>query len=315
MEHGKKIITVGLAPAWDVQCRGQGLDWGRHANIDEQDIRAAGKALNVSYALAWLGRSSVAAGLWGRADYEPMQAAVQRLGSVRVAMTAVVGHTRHNVTVLDTRNGREMHLRLPSALASAETLDRLDADLKKLVGAGDTCIFAGSMPAGDLLDRGVAVVHGCRAAGARIVLDTHGPALHRLVDAGSLGLIAPNVEELAGLLGREIEDAPGALAAAGGTLLDRVELVLISRGAKGAVLVTASGAWEGRNDTQGHIVSTVGCGDYLLAGFLAGLDAAGEPPAALAAGLKVAAARAWGWTKTKTWPEAERMIKTVVAPV
>jgi len=212
-------------------------------------------------------------------------------------MTPVDGHTRRNVTVVDTQNGREMHLRLPSGLASAETLGRLDADLKKLVFAGDTCVFAGAMPAGDLLDRVAAVVQGCGAAGARIVLDTHGPAFRRLVDAGSLGLIAPNVEELAGLLDREIEDTPGALAAAGRTLLARVELVLISRGAKGAVLVTASGAWEGRNETQGRIVSTVGCGDYLLTG------------------LKVAVARAWGWTQTKTWPEAERMIKTVVAPL
>jgi len=315
VESNNRIITVGLAPAWDVQCRGQGLDWGCHANIDEQDVRAAGKALNVSYALAWLGRPSVAAGLWGREDYEPMQAAVQRLGFVQVAMTAVDGHTRHNVTLLDTRNRREMHLRLLSGLASAETLGRLDADLKKLVGAGDTCVFAGSMPGGDLLDRVVAVVQGCGAAGARIVLDTHGPALKRLVDAGSLDLIAPNVEELAGLLDREIEDTPGALAAAGRTLLDRVEFVLISRGAKGAVLVTASGAWEGCNETQGHVVSTVGCGDYLLAGFLAGLDTAADPAAALETGLKVAAARAWGWTETKTWPEANRMIKTVVAPL
>ena len=70
VEHGKKIITVGLAPAWDIQCRGQGLDWGCHAQIDEQDVRPAGKALNVSRALAWLGRSSVAAGLWGREDPE-----------------------------------------------------------------------------------------------------------------------------------------------------------------------------------------------------------------------------------------------------
>jgi len=310
-----RIITVGLAPAWDIRCRGRGLDWGCHANIDDQDIRPAGKALNVSRALAWLGRPSIAAGLWGRADYEPMQTAVQGLGVVQVAMTAVEGHTRRNVTVVDTLQRREMHLRLPSALASAEALERLDADLQKLVGAGDTCVFAGAMPAGELLDPVVALVEAVRVAGARVVVDTHGPALKRLVEAGLLWLIAPNVEELAGLLGREIEDTPAALAAAGRTLLDRVELVLVSRGAKGAVVVTASGAWEGRSETQGQVASTVGCGDYLLAGFLAGLDATADPSVALEMGLKVAAARAWGGTETKTWPEANRMIKTVVAPV
>jgi len=307
VERANRIITVGLAPAWDLRCRGRGLDWGCHANIDDQDIRPAGKALNVSRALAWLGRRSIAAGLWGRedygpmqrrADYEPMQTAVQGLGVVQVAMTAVEGHTRRNVTVVDTLQGREMHLRLP-----------------RLVGAGDTCIFAGAMPADGLLDPAIALVEHTRAAGARIAVDTHGRALKRLVDAGSLWLIAPNVEELAGLLGREIEDTPEGVAVAGRTLLDRVELVLVSRGAKGAVVVTASGTWEGRNETQGQAASTVGCGDYLLAGFLAGLDATTDPPAALETGLKVAAARAWGWTETKTWPEANRMIETVVAPL
>jgi len=315
VERANRIITVGLAPAWDLRCRGRGLDWGCHANIDDQDIRPAGKALNVSRALAWLGRRSIAAGLWGREDYGPMQTAVQRLEFVQVAMTAVEGHTRRNVTVVDTRDQREMHLRLPSALASAEALEKLDADLKTLVGAGDTCIFAGAMPADGLLDPAIALVEHTRAAGARIAVDTHGRALKRLVDAGSLWLIAPNVEELAGLLGREIEDTPEGVAVAGRTLLDRVELVLVSRGAKGAVVVTASGTWEGRNETQGQAASTVGCGDYLLAGFLAGLDATTDPPAALETGLKVAAARAWGWTETKTWPEANRMIETVVAPL
>jgi len=303
VENNNRIITVGLGPAWDIQCRGQALDWGCHAKIDAQDVRPAGKALNVSRALAWLGRPSIAAGLWGREDYEPMRTAVQRLGLVQIAMTAVEGRTRRNVTVVDTLNRREMHLRVPSTLASAEALDRLGADLKKLVGAGDICAFAGAMPGGALLDEVVALVQGVRAAGARVVVDTHGAALKRLVDAGLPWLIAPNAEELAELLGREIEDAPGALAAAGRTLLDRVDRILITRGAKGAILATESGAWEGCSETPGRAVSTVGCGDYLLAGFLAGLDAAAEPDAALTMALKVATARACAWTEVRTWQE------------
>jgi len=61
--------------------------------------------------------------------------------------------------------------------------------------------------------------------------------------------------------------------------------------------------------------STVGCGDYLLAGFLAGLQDAGDPEAALATGLKVASARAWGWTETRSWPQADSEFQVNVRPL
>ena len=50
------IITVGLAPAWDLICQGSHLNWGEHPVLDNQQWVAAGKALNVSRALAWMGR-------------------------------------------------------------------------------------------------------------------------------------------------------------------------------------------------------------------------------------------------------------------
>jgi 1-phosphofructokinase family hexose kinase len=304
-----------LAPAWDIRCCGRGLEWGRHATIDGQDVRPAGKALNVSRALAWLGIESVAAGLWGREDYAAMQQAVQRLGGlIQVAMTPANGHTRRNVTVVDSLHEREMHLRLSSALATPGSLRALGADLGGLVGLGDCCVFAGAMPTGALLDDFIALVRECHARGARIVADTHGPALERLVQAGLPWLIKPNVEELSGLLGREIEDTPASLATAGRTLLEKVDAVLISRGENGAVLVTKEGAWAGRCDGPGRVVSTVGCGDYLLAGFLAASGESTAPRETLATALKVATACAYAWSETRSWPEVEGELSARVAP-
>ncbi len=169
MQDNGRIVTIGLAPAWDISCRGRDLDWGRHASIDEQVVRPAGKALNVSYALAWMGRGSVAAGLWGREDLGEMQRAVERdaqvkkgcqtrdsafgdsnppYGRIDVRMTAVEGRTRQNITVVDTLHHREMHLRRASELASQQNLRQLNDDLQKLVHEGDVCVFAGAMPAG-----------------------------------------------------------------------------------------------------------------------------------------------------------------------
>ena len=310
MKSNSRIVTIGLSPAWDVSCRGRDLDWGRHLNIDEQVTRPAGKALNVSSALAWMGRGSIAAGLWGREDYEAMRSAVQSWdGLVRLAMTATEGRTRHNITVVDTQNRREMHLRLRSELATAASLTRLNGALRRTVCQDDVCVFSGAMPAGDLLEPVIALVQGCCDLNARVVVDTHGPVLKGLVDAGSAWLIAPNVEELGELLGARVQDSPAKLVAASRPLLEKVPVVLISRGRKGAVVVTKRGAWTGAVKTRGKVLQTVGCGDYLLAGFLAGHSRGGSVRNSLATALKVATARAWGWTETDTWPAARKQIE------
>jgi 1-phosphofructokinase len=306
-------VTVGLAPAWDISCRGRDFDWGRHAEMDEQVVRPAGKALNVSYALAWMGLPSVAAGLWGRDDYEQMQRALSQFGGlVEVEMTTAEGTTRQNVTVVETRRHREMHLRCKSNLATERSLHRLNVDLSGLIQPGDTCVFAGAMPEDNSLDASLDLVWTCRLSGAQVAVDTHGPALKALVEAGLPWLIAPNVAELRDLLGSEVEDTPARLAEAGRSLLDRVEMALISRGGKGALLVTKDGAWTGCSRTQDEALSTVGCGDYLLAGFLAGLQETGDACAALGRGVKAATARAWGWTESKAWSQVNGEIAVAV---
>ncbi len=316
VEEDNRIITIGLSPAWDISCRGRDLDWGRHVDIDEQVIRPAGKALNVSYALAWMGLENIAAGLWGRDDYDEMQAAVAKLGGlVQAQMTPADGRTRQNFTVVDTLNHREMHLRRKSRLASRHSLSRHNADLSRLLHTGDTCVFAGAMPAGNLLEQTVDLVRTCRYYRARVAVDTYGPVLKGMVDAGLPWLIAPNVAELRELLGSGVEDDPQALAAAGRTLLGKVDMVLISRGEKGALLVAHAGTWAGSSDTRREVLSTVGCGDYLLAGFLAGLAEQDDPQAALVKGLKAATARAWAWSETRTWQEADGGIAIGVEPL
>ena len=309
MANDGGIVTVGLSPAWDIICRGADLDWGRHPVIDEQVIRPAGKALNISYALAWMGLQSVAAGLWGHEDYDEMEAAVGRLGGlVQAQMTAAEGRTRQNITVVDTRRKREIHLRCKSSLASERSLRRLGLDLARLVRDGSTCVFAGSLPAGPLLDPVIDLVRACRRPGTRIAVDTHGPALRRIVDEGLSWLVAPNVEELRELLRADVEDTPEGLASAARCLLDKVEVVLVSRGEKGALVITEAEAWAAWSKTQGEALSTVGCGDHLLAGFLAGFAEQGEPHTALTRGVKVASARAWGLTETRTWRQVEKEI-------
>lgn len=313
MKSKGRIVTIGLSPAWDVSCRGKGLDWGRHLELDEQTVRPAGKALNVSAALAWMGCESVAAGMWGRDDFEAMRALVRAWGGlVRVDMTAVEGQTRRNITVVDTKGRREMHLRCPNGLATPAALTRFAADLRRTVCPDDMCVFAGAMPAGDLLDPVVALVESCAEQGGEIVVDTYGPVLHRLVAARLPSLISPNVEELGELLGAPVSNTPAKLVAAARPLLEKVPMILISRGSKGALAVTQRGAWVGRATSRGKVLETVGCGDHLLAGFLAAHRQGRSLPKALATGLQTATAHAWRWTEEKPWLQARKQIEVAI---
>jgi len=310
------IISIGLSPAWDITCRGRNIEWGRHQEIDEQTVRPAGKALNVSKALAWMGQKNIAAGLWGGSDYDQMLEAVKSLRpSIRVKLTAVSGQTRQNITVVDSAGNKEMHLRNKNRLASVRTLKKLQADLEKIVHKGSICVFAGTIPAGGLLDDVIRVMQSCKSRRAKIVLDTSGQPLEKIVDTGSVWMIKPNVEELRELSDKQIKDVPMSLAKAGRRLLDKVEIVLISRGAKGAVVVTKDAARQGRCIGRQEVFSTVGCGDFMLAGFLKTLNDGSGTDSALKTAIKVATARAWGWTQKMTWPDVRSKIEVAVKQI
>jgi fructose-1-phosphate kinase PfkB-like protein len=263
-----------------------------------------------------MGERNIAAGLWGKDDCEQMLESMRALkGKVQVKMTAVPGSTRRNITVADTANSREMHLRNKSRLASTKALRKLHADLETIVHKGSVCVFAGAMPEDEFIGDVVRIIESCRERGARIVVDTYGDALKRILDTGTAWLTKPNVEELRELSGDKIKDTPVSLAAAGRKLLDRVEIVLISRGKKGSLVVTKQGAWQGRCLGRARVLSTVGCGDFLLAGFLKGLKDGSGTGAALRRAIRVATARAWGWTERKTWSQALRGIRVAVERV
>ncbi len=87
------------------------------------------------------------------------------------------------------------------------------------------------------------IIGRLKKAGVKVVVDTSGAALKECVEAGGLFLIKPNLEELCELLGHDVEDESAAVAVAGRLLLDKTKMVLVSRGQKGAVLVSGQAGY------------------------------------------------------------------------
>ncbi len=313
MKNEFKIITVGLSPAWDIRCTGKNLKWNSHCLVESTCIQPAGKALNISRALAWMGQASIAAGLWGSDDYKQMVDILRReFRLIKNKMTTVQGSTRRNITVIDTAREKEMHLRAQSELVSKDALKKLESDMSAVVNKNSICVFAGMMEESKLLSDIIRLIEFCRNRGARIVLDTWGRALREIIDTGSVWLVKPNVDELSGLLSRRIKNDSESLIKAGKQLLGKVEIVLISRADSGALVVMDHGSWQGKCVGRKKVLSTVGCGDYLLAGFLNGLGSKSDVTHTLETAVKVATARAWGRTENKKWSQIKRQIKVKI---
>ena len=310
MKGKGKIITIGINPAWDVDCLVDGIDWGEHKKIDEQIVNPAGKALNVSKALSYMGYMSTASGLWGDYDYDDMVATLRPLsGFIDFRFTVVNGRTRRNIFINDTHNQRQMHLRLAGTLATRANIRRLCEQLPAIVEKDDICVFAGSIPDGNFSEDLVSLIWDCKQKEANLVLDTSGNMFGKLVDTGNISVISPNLEELEELLDCRIKPEPHTVARAGRKLLDRVKMVIVSLGAQGCILVGSDGYWQ--TELMGvplPVVRTVGCGDNLLAGFIAGMIEDADPAYALTKGVRLATAHAYGLcNKVEAWELEEKI--------
>lgn len=306
-----KIITVGFNPVWDRICYVDGVEWGDHTVMASQSLMPAGKSLNINKALAWLSIPSTAAGLWGAADYSDMADVLCEFKDyIHPALTVVKGRTRQNITVVDTRQNREIHLRSPETLVTTETLAQLKLDFFGKLDSQTSVIFAGSVPEGPVQDECISIIRTVGSRCAKLVVDTSGSALRKIVDSGIAGTIKPNLEELTELLGESVENDAVKAASAARRLCDRVEVIIVSLGKQGAVAVTQETAVYCRVKNQPYkAVHTVGCGDYLLAGYVSVLPDDAGISQKLTTGVKAATAKAWGWVDNKPWSEVEKNIE------
>ena len=316
MAGGKKIITIGLCPCWDTVCRVDGIDWGEHKQVISTQSYPAGKALNISRVLAWMRVKNIAAGLWGSDDFVQFRNYIAQFRPlISDKMTVCTGTTRQNITIVNLHKQSEMHLRAPSELATKKSLRQLDKDLQQIVTLNSICVFSGSMPDNEFLSDVLSIIRRCRKRGAAVVVDTSGTAYRKIVAQGNLLLIKPNVEELRELTGKKIPDTIPELVKAARGLLDKTEMVLISRGAKGAIVVSKDYVLEARCTEKRTAVTTVACGDYLLAGFLAGLVESNRMGSklpilqrSLELAIQSATARAWGCME-KDWFRVKRSVE------
>ncbi len=275
------VATLTLNPGVDVSFEVSELLPGEKVHAHRARYDPGGNGINVSRALHRLGYASetccLVAGESGQFLRRLMTEEVESPHFIEVD-----GETRVNCTVVEPSPWVQYEV---SGIGPKVDNDELSAIADLFLKRADQGIgvLTGSLPPGVPTDFYAGLADRLRHKEGRAVIDASPELLRASLPARPF-LIKPNRLELEGLVQRSLPDPP-ALIRAGRSLLDGgIECICVSLGADGALLLTDGTVYRGTIEPV-RVCSTVGAGDSLLAGLVAGLSGGAGPAEALRLGL------------------------------
>ena len=280
------IYTLTANPSLDYIMRVDHFETGETNRARECELYPGGKGINVSTILGRLGHENTALGfVAGFSGQELVRMLADR--SFEKDFTDCAGYTRINVKL---KSGKETEINGCGLELNPSNVEKLESRIRGLNG-NDVLILSGSIPAGldsmfyrhllDLLDENVLSV-----------VDATGDLLLNTLERHPF-LIKPNQDELEALFDQKLESVED-LARAARKLQDMgAKNVLVSRGAKGALLAGMDGAFYTASCPQGKLINSVGSGDSMVAGFTAGYLESKNLEKALALGICCGSATAF----------------------
>ncbi|PJJ58613.1 1-phosphofructokinase family hexose kinase [Hymenobacter chitinivorans] len=263
------IVTLTLNPTVDKSTTADQI-------IPDQKIRCAapkfepgGGGINVSRALRRLGSDSLAVFPVGGPSGTLLRELLTQ-ENIRQAPVEMVSRTRENFIVVDAASGQQYRFGMPGTALSAEEQHQILQTLKHIDQLPEFLVISGSLPPGVEPEFVVKVVRAAKERGVKVVVDTSGPALLRVLEEGVF-LAKPNVGELSKMAGVDELDNEAVAEAAHRLVREgKAEIVVVSLGPQGACVVT--------KELVDHVPapavkrrSTVGAGDSMVAGLVHGL--------------------------------------------
>ncbi len=259
------IYTLTLNPALDYVMHPINVCEGTTNRSEKEEISFGGKGINVSYVLKELGVRSVALGFVGGFTGDALEESLDKVGVHHDFVRLAKGLTRINVKI-KTDVETEINGKGPSITEKdyARLLDKL-----KDISSDDCLVIAGSVPQGLPLDTYENIAQMMTEKGVRLILDVSGYELRRLAKYKPF-LVKPNIKELSEFYGKTIETEDELIEAYLDAKGQGVENVLVSMGEKGAVLADRNGNIHRIKAPKIACKNSVGAGDSMVAGFLAG---------------------------------------------
>ena len=260
-----KIITITFSPCIDKSTSVNELIPERKLHCALPKLEPGGGGVNVARAIKKLGGDVSAIYPSGGYTGKFLSHLVDKEG-----LTSVVIHTknetRENFTFFEEVTQKQFRLGMPSLELFQDEWEEILA----MVSANDYVEFivaSGSLPPGVPLDIFGQLAKIAKTKNAKFIVDTSGEPLKHATEEGVF-LIKPNLDELAFLSGKkelqehEIKNIAKEMIASG-----KCENIVVSMGAKGALLFTSNAAFS-FVPPKVTVKSTVGAGDSMVGGII-----------------------------------------------
>ncbi len=259
------VYTVTCNPALDYVLHVPQLQTEDINRSERETLTYGGKGINVSAVLARLSVPTRALGFTAGLMGEKLKNLLSAEGIVCDFVDLPAGETRINVKV---RAQQELDINAGGPAVSAIDVERLLQKLDSL-SAGDVLVLAGSIPSGLPQDLYCRMFERVSGKGVQVVVDAEGELLRNTLRYRPF-LIKPNHHELGALFGKVLYTAEEIVACAKQLRAEGARNVLVSRAEQGALLVDETGVCHTVGTVKGNLRNSVGCGDSMVAGFLAG---------------------------------------------
>lgn len=281
------IYTVTFNPAIDYVVHTDHLKSGATNRTTGEEYYFGGKGINVSIILSRLGIDTTALGFVSGFTGKALSQGLADLGLATDFIKLDDGFTRINVKI---KGDEETEINGQGPKITKAAYDKLLSKLDSLT-KDDTLVISGSVPSSMPEDTYEQILARTSEKGIRTVVDATGDLLLNVLKYEPF-LIKPNNDELSEMLGIKADTA-GQIAEGARELHRRgAKNVIVSRGAKGSVLLTENGEVIEQDPIKGKTVNSVGAGDSMVAGFLAGYMKTGDFAYAIRLGTAAGSATA-----------------------
>lgn len=296
------IYTVTFNPALDYVVRMDELALGQVNRTVSEDVQLGGKGINVSWVLRELGHENVALGFVAGFTGKAIEDGLADKGVATDFIHLPAGLTRINVKL---KAGEETEINGKGPDISAEALEELYHKLDAL-GEGDVLVLAGSIPASMPSDVYESILARLEGKKVLCAVDATRDLLVNVLKYRPF-VIKPNNHELGEIFGRTLTTDEEIRECAAKLQEQGARNVLVSMAGDGAMLLDENGVCHRLAAHKGKVKNSVGAGDSMVAGFLAGYLDSGDYEQALRVGSAAGSATAFS-DVLATRPEIEALL-------
>lgn len=299
------IYTVTFNPSLDYIMNLEQFDLGTINRATQTKVLSGGKGINVSIVLRNLGVDNTALGFVAGFTGQEIIKQLDAFHCKNNFITLNSGLSRINVKV---KAAQETELNGQGPLITPDALAALFHQLDSL-GSGDILVLAGSIPntlPDDIYEK---IMQKLANRNIKIIVDATCDLLVNVLKYKPF-LIKPNNHELGEIFGVSLKTTEEMIIYAKKLQERGAQNVLISMAGDGAILLTQDQTVYTSKAPAGTVVNSVGAGDSMVAGFIAGFLETNDLLKAFRLSVATGSASAFS-ENLATKPEVDTLLKTL----